>query len=385
MSSDTTVIKVKNVKKTFLLPKDKNNSIKRKITQIFKRKQKGYDIQHTLKDISFEVKKGEFFGILGRNGSGKSTLLKIIAEIYRPTAGSVSIKGKLVPFIELGVGFNPELSGRENVYLNGSLLGFSKKEMDARYESIVQFAELEKFMEQKLKNYSSGMKVRLAFSVAVQADADILLLDEVLAVGDAAFQKKCYDYFKSLKEQKKTIVFVSHNMNAVRDYCDRAILIENGRITHEGDPEAVTSEYLKLFVKPGNEDHQSIGDISIKDVKTEVKKKELIIDLIMKNDCRKMDDVIVEINFYDDKNKLVGGFDSSQCGDEGIFNFKPNEERHISFKTNNIFGGGSYSIAANIKIQGTDNIVGSIKNATRFDNIYRPNENLPVILPVKMN
>lgn len=383
--SDTSVITVKNIKKNFLLPKDKNNSIKRKITQIFKRKQKGYDIQHALKDISFEVKKGEFFGILGRNGSGKSTLLKIIAEIYRPTAGSVSIKGKLVPFIELGVGFNPELSGRENVYLNGSLLGFSKKEMDARYESIVQFAELEKFMEQKLKNYSSGMKVRLAFSVAVQADADILLLDEVLAVGDAAFQKKCYDYFKSLKAQKKTIVFVSHNMNAVRDYCDKAILIENGKITHEGSPDTVTSEYLKLFVKPGNEDSQSIGDISIKDVKTEVKKKELIIDLIMKNDRRKMNDVIVEINFYDDKNKLVGGFDSSQCGDAGIFNFKPNEERSVSFKTNNIFGGGSYSIAANIKIQGTEDVVSSIKNATKFDNIYRTNENLPVVLPVRMS
>ena len=383
--NSSAVVKVDKIKKDFLLPRDKNNSIKRKITQVFKKRQKGYDIQHALRDISFEVNKGDFFGILGRNGSGKSTLLKIIAQIYRPTSGSIDVKGKLVPFIELGVGFNPELSGRENVYLNGSLLGFSKKEMDARYDSIVEFAELEKFMDQQLKNYSSGMKVRLAFSVAVQADADILLLDEVLAVGDAAFQRKCYDYFRSLKDQKKTIIFVSHNMNAVRDYCDKAILIENGKITHEGDPETVTSEYLKLFVKPGDKGKETIGDISISDVKTEIKKKDLVISLAMKNEHRKIKDVIVGINFYDDKNRLVGGFESSQCGDDGIFAFKPNEKKSVSFRTNNIFGGGSYNIAANIRIQGTEDVVSSIKNATTFDNVYETNERLPVILPVKIN
>lgn len=382
--NSSAVVKVEKVKKDFLLPRDKNNSIKRKITQVFKKGQKGHDIQHALRGISFEVNKGEFFGILGRNGSGKSTLLKIIAEIYRPTSGLISVRGRLVPFIELGVGFNAELSGRENVYLNGSLLGFSKKEMDAKYNTIVEFAELEMFMDQKLKNYSSGMKVRLAFSVAVQADADILLLDEVLAVGDAAFQRKCYNYFKSLKDQKKTIIFVSHNMNAVRDYCDRAILIENGKITHEGDAETVTSEYLKLFVKPGNKGEETIGDISISDVKTEVKKKDLIISLYMKNEYRKIKDVVVGINFYDDKNTLIGGFDSDQCGNDGIFAFKPNEEKRVSFKTSNIFGGGSYSIATNIRIRGTEEVVSSIKNATTFNNVYETNEKLPVILPVKL-
>ena len=240
-------IRVSNVSKDFLLPHEKTTSIKSGIVQAFKKKDKGIDIQHALRDISFEIKDGEFFGILGRNGSGKSTLLKILAEIYQPTSGSVEVNGKLVPFIELGVGFNPELTGRENVYLNGALLGFSKKEIDARYEDIVDFAELRDFMDQKLKNYSSGMQVRLAFSVATRAEADILLVDEVLAVGDVDFQRKCFNYFKSLKVQGKTVVFVSHDMKAVRDYCDRAILIEESKIVFEGTAEKVADEYLKQF------------------------------------------------------------------------------------------------------------------------------------------
>src|SRR6185312_8467854 len=186
------------------------------------------ETQHALKDISFEVKKGEFFGIVGRNGSGKSTMLKILAGIYQPTKGGVQKSGKLVPFIELGVGFNPELSGRENVFLNGALLGFSRKEIAAMYDEIVAFAELEKFMDQKLKNYSSGMQVRLAFSIAIRAKSDILLIDEVLAVGDASFQQKCFDYFYKLKQDKRTVVFVSHDMGAVERFCDRAVLIDNG-------------------------------------------------------------------------------------------------------------------------------------------------------------
>jgi len=247
MKSDIAV-KVTNVKKDFHLPRHGSNSIKTSIVNTFKSKDKSVDVHHALKDISFEIKKGEFFGILGRNGSGKSTLLKIISEIYRPTAGTVKHSGSLVSFIELGVGFKPELSGRENIYLNGALLGFSKSEIDELYDEIVAFAELEEFMEQKIKNYSSGMKVRLAFAVAIQAKSDILVLDEVLAVGDASFQKKCYDYFKTLKQDRsKTIVFVTHSMGAVKNYCDRAILIDDGYIIHEGDAEAVANEYLELF------------------------------------------------------------------------------------------------------------------------------------------
>ncbi|MEI6481423.1 MAG: ABC transporter ATP-binding protein [Candidatus Saccharibacteria bacterium] len=242
-------IHVEGVYKNFRLPHEKSSTIKSAFVNILKGKRnRSTTVQHALKNISFDIKKGEFFGIVGRNGSGKSTLLKILAGIYQPTQGTVVTQGKLVPFIELGVGFNPELSGRDNVYLNGSLLGFSKEEIDSMYEKIVEFAELEQFMDQKLKNYSSGMQVRLAFSMAVRADADILLVDEVLAVGDADFQRKCFDYFRKLKKRKQTVVFVSHDMSAVREYCDRALLISDGVIKNMGRTEDVASEYTKLFL-----------------------------------------------------------------------------------------------------------------------------------------
>lgn len=247
--SDNISIKVSSVSKDFKLPHQKANSIKSLFTGFYKRNTKSsIEIQHALKDVNFEIQEGEFFGIVGRNGSGKSTLLKILAGIYQPSSGSVSIKGKLVPFIELGVGFDPELTGRENVYLNGALLGFDKKKMDSMYNDIVSFAELEKFMDQKLKNYSSGMQVRLAFSVATRAKTDILIVDEVLAVGDADFQRKCFEYFKHLKKQKKTVVFVSHDMSAVREYCDRAVLLEKSKIVMEGKPDDIAAEYNKLFI-----------------------------------------------------------------------------------------------------------------------------------------
>lgn len=235
--------------KSFKLPHEKSSSIKSLFTTIGKKQGKGYEVQHALNDVSFQVNKGDFFGIVGRNGSGKSTLLKLLAEIYQPTKGSVSVNGRLVPFIELGVGFNPELTGRENVYLSGALSGFSTKEMDEMYDDIVDFAELGPFMDQKLKNYSSGMQVRLAFSVATRAKADILLIDEVLAVGDADFQRKCFEYFKKLKKDKKTVVFVSHDMTAVREYCDRAILIDKSKVIYAGTADQAAREYTRLFLR----------------------------------------------------------------------------------------------------------------------------------------
>lgn len=247
MSKSNNAVEVRGVKKSFYLPNHKNDSIKRAITQAFKKKDKGGNTFNALNGISFDIEKGDFFGILGRNGSGKSTLLKIIAEIYQPTSGTVMTQGKVVSFIELGVGFKPELSGRENVYLNGALLGFSRKEIDAMYDDIVEFAELEKFMGQKLKNYSSGMKVRLAFSVAIRAKADILILDEVLAVGDAAFQKKCRDYFRTLKDEHKTVILVTHSMGNVKEFCNKAIVIEKGKIAFEGGAEEAAEAYDKLF------------------------------------------------------------------------------------------------------------------------------------------
>ena len=239
-------IGVTNLHKSFKLPTEQAFGLKQ---AIFNRLRgiKGYKEQKVLRGLDFEIKKGDFIGIVGRNGSGKSTLLKILAGIYYPEVGEVTINGSLVPFIELGVGFNPELTGRENVYMNGALLGFSNEEMDAMYDDIWEFAELKDFQDQKLKNYSSGMQVRLAFSIAIRAQGDILLLDEVLAVGDAAFQQKCNHYFANLKKSNQTVILVTHSMGNVRKFCNRAILIEDGKIVKDGDPKKVADAYTKIW------------------------------------------------------------------------------------------------------------------------------------------
>ena len=244
-SKNPLAISVKNLHKSFKLPTERAWGLKQAIFNRLKGI-KGYKELKVLNGISFDIHQNEFVGIVGRNGSGKSTLLKTLAKIYFPEKGSVDINGTLIPFIELGVGFNHELSGRENIYLNGALLGFSNKEMDEMYDEIVDFAELRDFMDQKLKNYSSGMQVRLAFSIAIRAKGDILLLDEVLAVGDAAFQQKCADYFASIKG-KQTVILVTHSMDNVRKYCNRAILIEKGKITLDSDPKTVAEAYQHLW------------------------------------------------------------------------------------------------------------------------------------------
>lgn len=280
---DNIAIKVDNVSKDFRLPHASANSVKSLITGFYRRNTKdakAVEVQHALKNINFDVKEGEFFGIVGRNGSGKSTLLKILAGIYQPNSGSVTTKGRLVPFIELGVGFNPELTGRENVYLNGAMLGFSTSEISSMYDDIVAFAELERFMDQKLKNYSSGMQVRLAFSMATRADADILLVDEVLAVGDADFQRKCFDYFKKLKKNKKTVILVTHDMNAVREYCDRAVLIDQSEIVEEGTANDISASYSKMFIESaaeadGTGEQTRWGDGALKFTRVAVDNKKL--------------------------------------------------------------------------------------------------------------
>jgi len=252
-------IKVENLHKTFHLPHGNHSGIKQLLINILKRKyQKGYEDQHVLRGVSFDIKKGDFIGIVGRNGSGKSTLLKLLAGIYVPDSGGIAINGTLVPFIELGVGFNPELTGRENVFLNGALLGFSKKQVEAMYDEIVSFAEIDRFMDQKLKNYSSGMQVRLAFSIAIRAESDILILDEVLAVGDAAFQQKCFDYFLQLKKEGRTVVLVTHDMSSVQRFCNRAIYIKDGEIIHDGK----TSEVAKIYIEENINKMQITGDKS---------------------------------------------------------------------------------------------------------------------------
>ncbi len=270
--ADDIAIKVDGVSKSFKLPHEKNNSIKGIFVNAF-RHSRTYEKQKVLKDISFEIKKGEFFGIVGRNGSGKSTLLKLLAGIYSPDKGAITINGKLTPFIELGVGFNPELTGRENVFLNGALLGFNRKEMNALYDEIVDFAELHKFMDQKLKNYSSGMQVRLAFSIAIRANTDILVLDEVLAVGDANFQKKCFDYFRKLKRDKKTVILVSHDMDSVRKFSDRAMLLEKSEIVLIASADKVSDEYTKQNIEKAEAMEKANATDAPKDKQTEIPTK----------------------------------------------------------------------------------------------------------------
>jgi ABC-2 type transport system ATP-binding protein len=263
MTQEENAITVKDLRKTFRLPHERLSGLKQGVVNFF-RFNRGFEEQKVLDGISFEVKKGEFFGIVGRNGSGKSTLLKLLAGIYTPDSGSVQINGSLTPFIELGVGFNHELTGRENVFLNGAMLGFSRQEVAGMYDQIVEFAELERFMDQKLKNYSSGMQVRLAFAIAVRAQSDILLIDEVLAVGDSSFQAKCFKHFRKLKREKQTVVLVTHDMGIVQEYCDRALLLESGDIKSIGKPGEVASLYTleNAAAKLTKEAQEAAGEAS---------------------------------------------------------------------------------------------------------------------------
>jgi ABC-type polysaccharide/polyol phosphate transport system ATPase subunit len=237
-------IEVRGLAKSFDIPTHRVSRLKERLAHPFARQE--YRQLQALRDVSFDVRRGEFFGILGRNGSGKSTLLKILAGIYGADAGKVRMAGRVGPFIELGVGFNMELTARENIVLNGVMMGLTPSEARSRIDAVLEFSELADFVELKLKNYSSGMLVRLGFSVMIQADTDILLIDEVLAVGDAAFQQKCADVFHRMREQGRTIVLVTHDTGAVEEFCDRAMLLSDSRIVEIGDPGEVARGYLRI-------------------------------------------------------------------------------------------------------------------------------------------
>jgi len=250
-------LSIKNVSKTFRIPHEKVSSLRGAFTQAFRGKTT-YEEFKALDDVSFEVKKGEFFGIIGRNGSGKSTLLKVLAGIYQPDKGKVHVNGLISPFLELGIGFNPELSGRDNVYLNATVLGLTKKQIDQKFDDIVRFSELERFIDQKLKNYSSGMQVRLAFSVSIHANRDILLMDEVLAVGDSNFQSKCLSEFVKYKEMGKTVILVTHDIATVQKYCDRTLLLRNGKVIVIGKSDDVGNEYI--YQNMSDEERRILGE-----------------------------------------------------------------------------------------------------------------------------
>lgn len=257
-------ISVDNVSKTFKIPHEKISTLRGAFVSALR--EKSYEKFSALKNVSFEVKKGEFFGIIGRNGSGKSTLLKILAGIYTADKGTIQIDGLISPFLELGIGFNPELSGRDNIYLNASVLGLTKKEIDDKYNDIVAFSELKRFIDQKVKNYSSGMQVRLAFSVAIHANRDILLMDEVLAVGDTNFQSKCLTLFNELRASGKTIILVTHDTTYVEEYCDKALLLNEGKIISSGNPKKVINKYAEI---------NATNENSRLEIENEKKKKEI--------------------------------------------------------------------------------------------------------------
>jgi ABC-type polysaccharide/polyol phosphate transport system ATPase subunit len=260
------VIEVRGLEKTFRIPTHRIDSFKERATHPFTRVE--YREQQVLRDVSFDVHQGEFFGIVGRNGSGKSTLLKIMSSIYRADRGRIRVAGRLAPFIELGVGFNPELTSRENVVLNGVMMGLDRREAARRLDAILDFAELREFADLKLKNYSSGMMVRLAFAVMVEADADVMLVDEVLAVGDAAFGQRCMDVFHARRRAGKTLVLVTHDMSTVESLCDRAMLIEDGAIQHLGDPHETALRYYRVnfagaHASPAPDPSGGIWDVNV--------------------------------------------------------------------------------------------------------------------------
>jgi lipopolysaccharide transport system ATP-binding protein len=248
----TAAIAVEGVSKRFRIPLDRSTTLKYRVAHL--RSSGRYQDLYALRDVSMEIPFGSFTGIIGANGCGKSTLLKVLAGIYRPTTGRVEVNGHVSPFLELGVGFHPELTARENVYLNGAVLGITRAELDRRIDDIIAFAELEQFAEQKLKNFSSGMQVRLAFSVAIQADAGILLMDEVLAVGDARFQERCFDVFNRYKREGRTVILVTHDLGSVELYCDHAFLLDHGQLAAQGSAGDVCGVYRRMVGRQADAD-----------------------------------------------------------------------------------------------------------------------------------
>jgi ABC-2 type transport system ATP-binding protein len=388
MASDSTgiVIKVENVTKSFRIPLEASSGLKQKIINTIKGR-KGYRDFKPLNDISFTIKKGDFFGIVGRNGSGKSTLLKTLAGIYSPNSGSVTVDGTLVPFIELGVGFNPELTGKENVYLNGALLGFSHKEIDAMYDDIVDFAELHEFMEERLKNYSSGMQVRLAFSIAIQAKGDILLLDEVLAVGDAVFQKKCFEYFKQLKREKKTVILVSHDASALEEYCNKGILIDQGSIVKSGTINEVINKYRNIINRVEEDDanktpqvgeyiHEGTGGMTITNVTTRNESldspKRLFTDedntvqvKIEYTANADIEDPVYELTIYDGVGQRI--FSSNSIwSQQKTKSLKEKQKLKTVWNIPNAFAAGNFIISASVGMSGGSVILDRVEGAAKF-------------------
>lgn len=353
------VVEVRNVSKTFRIPDQKVDSLKERAVHPFRKR--SFRELEALKDISFDVHEGEFFGIVGLNGSGKSTLLKILGSIYRADRGTIRVAGRMAPFIELGVGFNPEMDARENIVLNAVMMGLSRREAEAIVPSVLEFAGLEQFAELKIKNYSSGMLVRLAFSVMVEAEADIMLIDEVLAVGDAAFQQKCEDVFHDLREAGKTIILVTHDMASIEKFCHRAMMIHDGKVSFLGSPEEVSEWYLRAnFVerdeRPGfhpgasdDGDDAHVVDAWMSDpegnrIENVHEGEDFNVNAVVEG-IRDFEDPVVEFGVTDQGGSHVFAF-RSRLAETGIDSIGPGERVKFSAEVKNLLRPGRYYVHA---------------------------------------
>jgi ABC-type polysaccharide/polyol phosphate transport system ATPase subunit len=361
---------VDRVSKRFALPHERVDTLKERALHPFRRT--GHDNLQALNDVSFSVRPGEFFGIVGRNGSGKSTLLKCMAGIYRVDDGQIYVNGRVATFIELGVGFNPDLVARDNIMLNAVMLGLTPSEARERVEHVIDFAELHQFTDLKLKNYSSGMQVRLAFSVMIQVDADILLIDEVLAVGDAAFQQKCFDEFRRLREEHKTILFVTHDMPAVRRFCHRAMLLERGEILTIDEPERVSDYYIKvnfpqesLAASVSGEGEVGDQDAVIVEAWFEEERGSRHEYLPQGRPCsfralvrftREVEDPSFTLMIRDDENRNVFGT-STIWADEKTGRFGPGEQAVFGVTSDNLLAPGRYFAGVQVARRGGGQIL----------------------------
>ena len=356
------VVVARDVSKKFRIPEQRVHTLKERA--LHPRRRIGYQTFQALNGISFAVQPGEFFGIAGRNGSGKSTLLKCIAGIYQ-CEGQIWCTGRLSTFIELGVGFNMDLAARDNVVMNGIMMGLSPREARKRYESVIEFAELQDFKDLKLKNYSSGMQVRLAFSVAIQVDAEILLIDEVLAVGDAAFQQKCFDVFHRMRREGKTIVFVTHDMMALRRFCDRAMLLEQGSMVHLGEPKDVAEQYLEINFGRDPEtskgEHSGDGEARVVEVWVEdvegqrqrsVPQGERMSMRVLVQFMVDVEDPQASVYVHDEDQKAVL-VTSTVLSHEQSGRFRAGEQVLFSFSFDNVLAPGRYSPVVNLAHRGS--------------------------------